>query len=229
MPAVPRVPGVPGTRRRRYSAGTKQGLVDAAETLFATQGYAATSLDQVVAGAEVTKGALYHHFDGKVALFEAVFARVADDASAAVRRGVDAEDDPWQAARAGLRVFLDEVQRERYRRVVLHDGPAVLGRERYRRHEERSTLATVVGLVTGMVEAGTWALDEDTVQTFARIFFGAVSSAGEEVAGATDPEAAAARVEAAIGLILDGFRVLAESDADVPDALRGVSGLSARR
>ena len=70
---VPKVPGVGSGRRAQYSASTKRALVDVAEALFAEQGYAGTSLDTVVAGAEVTKGALYHHFSGKQALFEAVF------------------------------------------------------------------------------------------------------------------------------------------------------------
>ena len=218
-PPAPALPGVPGTRRQRYSASTKLALVDVAEDLFTGQGYAATSLDQVVAGAAVTKGALYHHFDGKVALFEAVFERVADDASARVRAAVGAHGDPWEAAQAGLRVFLDVVQEERYRRVVVLDGPAVLGRERYREREERASLATLVDLVAAIAGAGAWQLDDETVQTFARIFSGAVVSAGEEVAGAGDKEAAAARVEGAIGFILAGFRVLAASEVPAPEVL----------
>ena len=56
-----------------------------AEELFTEHGYAATSLDAIVAGAQVTKGALYHHFSGKQALFEAVFERVEADASRAIQ------------------------------------------------------------------------------------------------------------------------------------------------
>jgi AcrR family transcriptional regulator len=68
---------VPGTSRRaQHSASTRRALVDVAEGLFAEYGYAATSLDAIVAGAQVTKGALYHHFAGKRALFEAVFDKV---------------------------------------------------------------------------------------------------------------------------------------------------------
>jgi AcrR family transcriptional regulator len=68
------VSGVTGaTRRQQYSASTKRALVDVAEELFTESGYANTSLDAIVAGARVTKGALYHHFSGKQALFEAVF------------------------------------------------------------------------------------------------------------------------------------------------------------
>ena len=78
-PRVPRVPGA--TPREQYSASTKRALVDVAEELFTESGYAATSLDSIVAGAAVTKGALYHHFSGKQALFEAVLERVEDDAA----------------------------------------------------------------------------------------------------------------------------------------------------
>ena len=74
---VPKVPHVPGTSRRaEFSASTRRALVDVAERLFTEHGYAATSLDAIVAGADVTKGALYHHYSGKQALFEAVFERV---------------------------------------------------------------------------------------------------------------------------------------------------------
>ena len=58
------------------AASTRDALVDVAERLFVEHGYAATSLDAIVGGAEVTKGALYHHFSGKQAVFEAAFARV---------------------------------------------------------------------------------------------------------------------------------------------------------
>ena len=87
VPKVPGVPGVPGaTLRQQYSASTKRGLVDVAEELFTEHGYAATSLDAIVSGARVTKGALYHHFSGKQALFEAVFERVEAEASRAAGR-----------------------------------------------------------------------------------------------------------------------------------------------
>jgi AcrR family transcriptional regulator len=214
---VPRVPGVPGaSRRQQYSASTKRALVDVAEELFTESGYAATSLDSIVAGADVTKGALYHHFSGKQALFEAVFERVEDDASLAIQTALKGHRDPWEKATAGLRAFLTVVQEPRYRRIVIQEGPAVLGYERYREQEERSTFANVVEIVRSVLDAGEWELDEDLQQTFARIFFGAMSSAGESVSSAPDPIMAAANVETAISFILAGFRALAESGVELP-------------
>lgn len=216
------VPKVPGTsRRQQYSASTKRALVDVAEELFTESGYAATSLDAIVAGARVTKGALYHHFSGKQALFEAVFERVEDDASRAIQKALKGHRDPWEKATAGLRAFLNVVQEPRYRRIVIQEGPSVLGYERFREQEERSTFANVLEIVQSVLAAGGWELDEDLQQTFARIFFGAMSSAGESVSGAEDPEVAAANVETAIGFILAGFRALAENGTE----LTGVAGV----
>lgn len=214
---VPRVPGVPGaSRRQQYSASTKRALVDVAEKLFTDSGYAATSLDSIVAGADVTKGALYHHFSGKQALFESVFERVEDDAALAIQKALKGHRDPWEKATAGLRAFLTVVQEPRYRRIVIQEGPSVLGYERYREQEERSTFANVLEIVRSVLDAGEWELDEDLLQTFARIFFGAMSSAGESVSSAPDPIVAAANVETAIGFILAGFRALADSGIELP-------------
>ncbi len=213
---VPQAPGVPGvSRRQQYSASTKRALVDVAEELFTDNGYAATSLDSIVAGARVTKGALYHHFSGKQALFEAVFERVEGDASRAIQKALKGHQDPWEKATAGLHAFLEVVQEARYRRVVIQEGPSVLGYERYREQEERSTFANVVDIVRSVLAAGKWELDEALLQTFARIFFGAMSSAGESVSGAEDPLVAAANVETAIGFILSGFQALAESGVEL--------------
>lgn len=219
---VPKVPGVPGaSRRQQYSASTKRALVDVAEELFTENGYAATSLDAIVAGAQVTKGALYHHFSGKQALFESVFERVESQAAKSIHDALKGHRDPWEKALAGLRAFLDVVRQPTYRRIVIQEGPAVLGYARYREQEERSTFANVLEIVTSVLRAGEWDLDEEMMQTFARIFFGAMSSAGESVSGAEDPEAAAARVETAIGFILAGFQALAAEGVELPTVAIG--------
>jgi AcrR family transcriptional regulator len=211
------VPKVPGTSRRaQYSASTKRALVDVAEELFTENGYAATSLDAIVAGARVTKGALYHHFSGKQALFEAVFERVETNAARSIQKTLKGQRDPWEKALGGLRAFLEVVREPTYRRVVIQEGPAVLGYARYREQEERSTYANVLDIVRSVLQAGRWELDEDMVQTFARIFFGAMSSAGEWVSSAEEPEAAAVRVEIAIGFILSGFQALADAGVELP-------------
>ena len=205
------------TRRTRYSDSTRRALIDAAEVQFTEHGYAGTSLDAIVAGADVTKGALYHHFSGKQAVFEAVFERVEAQASEAITRAADQHQDPWHRAQAGVRAFLEAVQQPGYRRVVIIDGPSVLGHERLREQEERSTYATVLEIVRSVPTGGTWDPGEAMLDTVARILFGALSAAGGAVATSADGAAAAARIEAAISFIMAGLQSLIEQGAEVPD------------
>lgn len=215
LPRVPSVP-VPGGRRAQYSASTKRALVDVATDLFTENGYSSTSLDAIVAGAKVTKGALYHHFTGKQALFEAVFEEIEAQASRHINAATRGEDDPWAKASRGLEAFLEVVQWPEYRRVVIQDGPAVLGYERFREQEGRTTFANVLDIVDSVLGAGEWELDEEMTETFTRIFFGAMSAAGESVARNEDPQAAGARVETAISFILAGLRSLVEQGVELP-------------
>jgi AcrR family transcriptional regulator len=201
----------PGTSRRaEFSASTKRALVAAAKDLFTEHGYAATSLDAIVAEARVTKGALYHHYSGKQALFEAVFEKVESAGAEQIQTALRGHRDPWEKAIAGLRAFLDVVRQPAYSRIVVQDGPSVLGYERFREQEERSTFAYVLDIVRAVLGAGDWQVDEELERTFARIFFGAMSSAGTTVSTADDGDTEAARVELAIGFILSGLRALSE-------------------
>jgi AcrR family transcriptional regulator len=206
-----KVAHVPGTSRRaQYSASTRRALVDVAEELFTEHGYAAASLDAIVSGADVTKGALYHHYSGKQALFEAVFEKVESNGARQIQAALQGHEDPWEKAIAGLRAFLEVVRQPSYSRIVVQDGPSVLGYERFREQEERSTFAYVLDIVRAVLGAGDWAADEAMEHTFARIFFGAMSSAGTEVSTTVDADAEAERVEVAIGFILAGLRSLSE-------------------
>jgi AcrR family transcriptional regulator len=202
------------SRRQEYSASTRRALVDVATELFTEQGYAGTSLDEIVAGARVTKGALYHHFSGKQALFESVFEKVEERAARDIHKAVRGNRDPWEKALGGLRAFLEVLQAPRYRRIVIADGPAVLGYERYREQEERTTFGIVQEIVSSVLSS--YDLEPSMVETFSRVFFGAMSAAGAAVSTAEDPRKAGAEVEAAIGYILAGLRQMAESGAPLP-------------
>jgi len=211
------VPQVPGTSRRaQYSATTRRALVDVAEKLFTEHGYAGTSLDAIVAGADVTKGALYHHYSGKQALFEAVFERVESAGAQSIQDALTGDQDPWDKAHSGLRAFLEVVRQPSYSRIVIQDGPSVLGYERFREQEERSTFAYVLDIVRAVLSSGDWEVGDELEHTFARIFFGALSSSGASVSTADDADAAAERVELAIGFILAGLRSLADQGVQMP-------------
>ncbi len=204
------------TRRQSFSATTRKSLLTVAAELFTSQGYAGTSLDEIVAGAKVTKGALYHHFKGKTDLFEEVFVAVEDAAAAQIAAAIRPVPDPWEKAVAGLREFLSITRTDAYRRVVIQEGPVVLGYERYREHEERSTYGLVLEIVSGILSP--YELPDATVHAFARIFFGAMSATGSAVSTAQDADRASADAEGAIVLILAGLRSLVESGGPLPTA-----------
>lgn len=209
-------------RRQEYPASTKQELVSTARALFTEQGYAATSLDSIVAGASVTKGALYHHFDGKKALFLAVHHAVEKDAVRRIGQAVDRQTDPWVAATEGLHAFLEIAREPEYRRIIIQDGHSVLGFDELQ-DSERTTFDTVQGLVRATMTSGSWQMPEPMVETFSRIIFGAMSSAGAAVATSQDPEAETVRVGASVGLLLSALRHMSTHHASLEDAIAPVA------
>lgn len=198
------------TRRQDYSSSTKRALLDNATSLFTDHGYAGTSLDEVVAAARVTKGALYHHFPSKLALFESVYDRVQTSTTREVEKAVEASKDPWERAQIGLDKFLEVCREPQFRRICLQEGPVALGHERWHEAEKASSLGLVQRTVDDLLAdlGGGGELNE----AFGAVFYGAIRSASEYVADAEDPEAASEEVQAAIGAILAGMRLLPTVD-----------------
>jgi len=201
------------SRRQEYSSSTRRALLDKAAGLFADRGYAGTSLDEVVAAARVTKGALYHHFQGKLALFQAVFDRCESNAVKRITSDVRRKKDPWDKAVTAVASFLEVCQEPAYRRIVMQEGPVVLGFDRWRESEERSTYGLVHDLVHRVLRQ--YDIEGTLLTTFTRIFYGAMSSAGIVVSEAEDPERSSREVSTVISLMLAGLRQLAESGIDL--------------
>jgi AcrR family transcriptional regulator len=190
------------TQAERTEA-TTNALVDAARQLFARDGYEATSLDSVAARAGVTKGAVYHHFEGKRQLFEAVFAReverMATPLVAAARK-----KDPWDAFAAGCRAFLDECLDPELQRIVLLDAAAAIGWEEMRRLE--SPLLEMMELgISRAVEAGRIA--PRPPGPLARFLYGALCETAMVVARADDQKTAHRQAVGEIGRVLDGLAI----------------------
>lgn len=194
------------TRRQDYSSGTKRALLDSATKLFADHGYAGTSLDEVVAAARVTKGALYHHFPSKLALFEEVFLRVQDSTTADIEKAINASKDPWERAQIGLAKFLEVCREPQFRRICMQEGPVALGHERWQEAEKASSYGIVKRTVDDLL--GDLGGVDELGEAFTAVFYGAVRSASEYVSDAEDPDAASEDVKATIGAILAGLRLL---------------------
>ncbi|HEX8054801.1 MAG TPA: helix-turn-helix domain-containing protein [Thermoleophilaceae bacterium] len=133
---------MPRTQRQRTEATTAD-LLDAARLLFAADGYNATSLEDVVAAAGVTKGALYHHFDSKRDLFRAVFENEERALARACHEAYRRKSDPWDGFHAGCTAFLEESLDPGVQRIALLDGPAVLGWETVRTIQAECSLSMI--------------------------------------------------------------------------------------
>jgi len=113
------------------TADTKAALVAAARRLFAAQGFAATSTDEILAAADVTRGALYHHYKEKADLFADVCTQMHGEASAEIMVAADAVKDPLAALERGCEAWMDYMARADARRILVMDAPSVLGWARW--------------------------------------------------------------------------------------------------
>ncbi|GLZ42681.1 TetR family transcriptional regulator [Actinokineospora sp. NBRC 105648] len=196
-----------------YSESTRQALVDSAVALFTRQGYSATSLDAIAKRARVTKGALYHHFSGKQALFEAAFDAVERAVMSRLGEVVTGPGTPWDRAVSGLQAYVKVCLEPSYQRIAIHEGPVVMGWERWREAEEHFSYGIVRAAIESLIEAGE--IDPLPVEVTARILFGALQTGAAVIAGAEDPKKASAEVSQTIIRVLHGMR--RQAPAESPD------------
>ncbi len=183
---------------------TRTALSAAARQLFTERGYAATSTTEIVERAGVTRGALYHHFAAKDELFRAVFEQLEGEVTEHVAHQALTSDDPLEQLRRGTRAYLDACIDPAVQRVVLLDGPSVLGWETWQEIEQRYGYGLVVAGVEAAIAAGLIAAQP--VEALAHVLFGALTEAGMVVARADEPRTARAEMEAAMDRLLDGLR-----------------------
>ncbi|MGH3678326.1 MAG: TetR/AcrR family transcriptional regulator [Mycobacterium sp.] len=191
------------TQAERREA-TTSALVDAARDLFAQDGYAATSLDAVAAKARVTKGAVYHHFESKQQLFEAVFAREVERLTTMLPVVYAGKKDPWDAVEACCRAFLEQCLEPGLQRIMLLDALAAIGWEAVRR-KEAPMLEMLEVAIARAVEAGRIA--PRPAAPLAHFLYGAICETAMVVARAEDQKAAYRRAVAELGHVMGGLRL----------------------
>jgi len=183
---------------------TRAALSAAARLLFTERGYAATSTTEIVERAGVTRGALYHHFAAKEELFRAVFEQLEGEVTEHVAEEALTSADPLEQLRRGTRAYLEACIDPAVQRVVLLDGPSVLGWETWQEIEQRYGYGLVVAGVEAAMAAGL--ISAQPVEPLAHVLFGALTEAGMVVARADEPRTARADMEAAMDRLLDGLR-----------------------
>ena len=190
--------------RDRQAEATRDLLVAVARERFAADGYAATSIEDIVQRAGVAKGALYHHFTGKDALFRAVYEAVEAEVVAAVMTAALAEHEPWTGVRAGLSAFLDACLDPAFRRIVILESVSVLQpgvREAGIGEVELPMLRTVL---TPLTEATV--LPGVAVEPLAHVALGGLYGAALYIARSSDPQAARRDVDVVLDTLIGGLR-----------------------
>lgn len=194
--------------REERSEATRAQLVGTATELFATRGYAEVGTEDVVRGAGLTRGALYHHFADKRELFAAVHERQERElvAGIGVRMADAAESvtDPVELLAIGMRAFLDACLRPAVLRITLQDAPTVLGWARWREVSEQYGLGLTITALQAAMDAG--ALRRQAVRPIAHLLLAALAEAAQLIAHAPDPPAARAEIEPALLSLLAGLR-----------------------
>jgi AcrR family transcriptional regulator len=186
--------------RARQAEATRNLLIAVAREHFTEHGYPSTSIDDIIQQAGVARGALYHHFAGKEALFRAVYETVEGEVVSRVMEAAASQASPSEAVRVGLSAFLDACLEPAFRRIVVLDSVSVLQSKVVElgvEPVELPMLRTVLSPLLGTTSFGGMAVDALTYVTL-----GGLYGAALYIARAPDPPAARAEVDLDLGTLL---------------------------
>jgi AcrR family transcriptional regulator len=187
--------------RSEKGLATRDRIVGAATRLFTAAGYEGTSIEDLLGELQISRGALYHHFNGKEELFEAVLERVEADIAQATKDATAGISDPVIALRTGVDAFLRMARDETVKRIVLIDAPAVLGWEKWREIDARHGF----GLMKASLKAAAKKkrLRAELIEIYAHILLAGVMETALVIARADDSEKATRNGRTAIAELIN--------------------------
>ena len=187
------------------SAATQTALIAAARGLWGERGYAAVGTPEIAAAAGVTRGAMYHQYPDKAALFRAVIETVETEVMRRLSGAVVAAQpaSPAAALRIAADAWLGIATEPQIRRLLLLDAPAVLGWAEFRELGQRYGLGMTEELLRRAIDADE--LRPQPVRALAAVLLGAIDEGAMVIAEAEDPDAARVEVADVVGGLLDGL------------------------
>ncbi|OBA78922.1 TetR family transcriptional regulator [Mycobacterium sp. 1164966.3] len=192
------------TERRARGDQTRRNLVDAGRILFVEKGYFNTSIGELVATSGVgTRGAFYHHFKDKAELFRAVFEEVERDLTLRSLASPPRGGDSWARLSAGLHGFLESALEPEVQRVMLLDGPVVLGWQTLRAIQEDNSIALINEMVREAIAEGV--IDDQPVGELTHMVVAALEEGALLVAHARQPSRARQRAAKVLDRLLVSF------------------------
>jgi AcrR family transcriptional regulator len=186
-------------------AATTEAILNSGRRLFGERGFAATTIDDIAEAAGVAKGAVYHHFATKEALFEAVFDQVSRDLVSEIGRVVRSEKDVLAAMVAGTQHYFSACAKGATCQIILRDGPAVLGWERWREIDAQHFGGKIPRALTAAMDAGL--LARQPVEPLARLLLGAMMEAAVACAGRSDVAKAGVEYSRAFKSVIEALRL----------------------
>ncbi len=194
----------PKSRKEEYAEATRAALVDVARSLFAERGYASVAIDEIVQGARVTKGALYHHFEDKKALFQAVLEAIESEIATRMRAAADRKKDPWEQLRAAGDAYLDACLEKDVQRIVVLDAASVLGWATWCAIDRRYGLGVLEERLKAAQDEKL--IDPQPLEPVALLVLGALNTGGRVIAEAKDTAEARKQVGTTIDRLLSGLK-----------------------
>jgi AcrR family transcriptional regulator len=202
--------------RARQAEATRNLLIDVARKNFTEFGYAATSIDDIIQQAGVARGALYHHFPGKEALFRAVYEVVEGEVVARVMEVAASQSSPWEALRAGLSTFLDACLEPDFRRIVVLESVSVLQSQVMEIGIDPVELPMLRTVLTPLL--GTSSFNGMAIDALTYVALGGLYGASLFIARAVDPIAARAEVDLVLDRLIAGLLQPGPAPATSPDS-----------
>jgi AcrR family transcriptional regulator len=186
---------------------TQKALRNQARRLFAQKGYSGANTDELVTRAKVTKGALYHHFTNKRALYLAVVEDMERELVERIEGAGAAERDPWKRLQAMCRAYLESCRDPNLTRILVLEAPVVLGWKTWCSLEQKYEVAAFARCLKEAGAAGfSPGVAPESAETLAQVILGALTTGARVIATAANPSAARNEVEKTVERLLAGLR-----------------------
>jgi AcrR family transcriptional regulator len=192
------------SRREEYTEATRQALLSAGREIFAQEGFQAAGIEAISRAARVTRGAFYHHFEDKKALFDAVVVTLQVEAAAKIQDKATLEKKGWDRLSRGIDTFLDVCLEPAYGRIVIQEAPAVLGNARFREIEEAYPMALLTATLNALKRQGE--LDFEDIDLLSRMVDAMICKLALMLPEASQPKKLRERGQKIIGSLLAGLR-----------------------
>ena len=192
------------SRREEYSEATREALLAAASELFVQHGYHDVGIESIARAARVTRGAFYHHFADKTALFDRLILKLQQDAATRVVTKAQRERDRWKQLRSGIDAFLEICTEPTYRRLVIEEAPGVLGSKRCREIEDQTAVGLMVRAMVELKRFGELAVDDAALA--ARLIASLICEVALLLADSTDRKSLRSAANKIVDRVLTAFR-----------------------